>query len=451
MNFGRKNVIQNELADEKRIQEEQRKKAEYQRVLREQMEAAERKKKEEKEAKIKREREELEKENAAAVQAPKFKQFKVEEANPFKPAGPNKPQAAEPKKQVEHSPPRTVQPYPGPEISIATPAPRTTAETPREPFQSLSGQPPREEEPRITPFFPGRHTIDISENVPAVATPGTKHAARPSLQNLPSESRAALVQFRNQIDEYLNRQIDSLNSLANSTQNCINTSLSKNYVLKHKNTDDYSTIANPGHGYAPFFTPGAYPKNAPTLRSQGAQGGGPSDQDPFQMPARPSRTDQNETQLLNRLAELKKKAIVLANETDEKKLELLRLQNEFRRIQKCEQEKSEEVIERVKRGLEDREEQNLIYSYLAMEQSRQLNGETDWVSFVGKDWEQTLRSQPPQADRPTPGDNRADGKIPSKGPALWRQMGKGNWEVGRPHLDSRPHRHPSEVEPFLGH
>lgn len=332
MDFRRKNTFLNEHADEQKVAEEQRKKAEYLKLLKDQMEEAERKKKSEKEARRKKELEELALESQQQNNQPrqKFKTYTVEKANPF--------QEVQPQIQKVANDPA---PPPTPQEKEAKDSESKPKEQPAQPVEAQQEkQQPNE--------------------------PVNNSASRSKV----TDQRAVLVQFRDQLDDYLNRQIDSLNSLSNSTQNCINTSLSKQYVMRHKSTNDYTTIADfqPGNN---FLSVKDYNRNSHTpLRKEVLEAA-------------------KETELLNELAELKKTAILLTNEFDERKMELARLQSEFRQIQKTEHDKSAEITAALRAHMSEKEEQSLIYSYLAMQNSHQLSATSDWVSFIGKDFAQT--------------------------------------------------------------
>lgn len=330
MNYGRKNTFLNEHADEQKVAEEQRKKAEYLKLLKDQMEEAERKKKQDKEAKRKKELEELAVESQQSNQPrQKFKTFAVVPANPF-----------------QEAPVQTAKVLNDP-LPVGTVQEKETTST--------------ESKPSAQPVPQAEIQVDKQQ---------VERASNSVSRSKITDQRAVLVQFRDQLDDYLNRQIDSLNSLSNSTQNCINTSLSKQYVMLHKNTNDYTTIADFQSGNN-FLNVKDYNRNSNT----------PLRKELFEAA--------KETELLNELAELKKTAILLTNEFDERKMELAKLQSEFKRIQKTEHDKSTEIAAALRSKMSEKEEQSLIYSYLAMQNSRQLSATSDWVSFIGKDYAQT--------------------------------------------------------------
>ena len=359
MSHHRRNTFQNELIDENRMQEEQKKKTEYQKLLLRQIEETSQRKKQEKEAKKKQEMEEMQKnEKEESNKKIKFKSFQIESNNPFKTQETKNEQSSQ-KKNLKNSfldnsnknePVLPENSKLSENLDLEKPQ-KTKNETEQENFASIKVS----VSPMLTPNF-------------------TSHRSTPAKANSSSETKENLINFRNQIDQYLNRQIESLNSLSNSTQNCINTSLSKNYVQKHKNTMDYNTITETQNGYNPFFQPKNYSRNFPGVNNS-------SENSDFKK----IKTSEKESELLQKLSELKKSAILLANENDEKKLELLKLKNEFKNVQKWEQEKSVEFTQIIDSLESEKEEQSLIYSYLAMNKSRQLNSETDWVSFTKKE------------------------------------------------------------------
>lgn len=356
MSHHRRNTFQNELIDENRMQEEQKKKTEYQKLLLRQIEETSQRKKEEKEAKRKQEMEEMQKnEKEESNKKIKFKSFQIESNNPFQTQEAKNDQSSQKK---------------GLKNCVFDKSDKNETGFPENPKLSENFELKKPQNTKNETEHENFASIKVSA-LPVLAPNFTSHKSTPAKTNSSSETKENLINFRNQIDQYLNRQIESLNSLSNSTQNCINTSLSKNYVLKHKNTMDYNTITETQNGYNPFFQPKNYSRNFPGVNNS-------SENSDFNK----IKSNEKESELLQKLSDLKKSAILLAHENDEKKLELLKLKNEFKNVQKWEQEKSIEFTQIIDSLESEKEEQSLIYSYLAMNKSRQLNSQTDWVSFT---------------------------------------------------------------------
>lgn len=357
MSHYRKNTFLNEQLDEKKQKEESDKKSEYQKILLAQIEEQSKKKKEQKEAKKNQEMQELQKaqveEQFRDSRPKKFKNFAIETKNPFAPTenpcitkvepnSENKKRAIGSITQNDHS--------------------FRTNQQENANFLKTEELPPK-----------NRDSFNIekfsSPNNPSKMT-DQSNIKSSNEQNKIGTNEDHINSETSPFDNYLNRQIETLNVLSNSTKNCINTSLSKNYVLKHKTTNDYNTITDMENGYPPFSHVKNQSRNFMNLNPQIPN---------FENNKKESIDREN--LLLSELSNLKKSSIVLSNETDELKLELLKLKNEFKRVQRLEQEKSHEIFNQICSTSDERQEQNLIYSYLAMNKSMELNAISDFVSF----------------------------------------------------------------------
>ena len=366
----RKNVFQKENQDHDAAFESQRKKAEYQRVLLQQIQDKQAEKEQrlrlEKEQEVKN-RKELESMNSQMQgrmqqKVNKNKQSPVQAdkdipATPSPPSFTNqtnisnklgsqkgaKSSSDAPKEQRLATLTPNEDSFVSPLIKLQTIQPKNPASS----NSNLFNYQPRVPSPERRPS-PPQKLLQRSRSLTSSKFEGSKDADA----------------LQAQIEDYINRQMDSLNSMVHSTQQCINTSLSKKYVLQHEKVNDYSTIAHdgarsPGHFHYRDYSKHYTSEPQPDLKAV-----------------------ERSLALEKELRQLSEQALRAANERDNRRLELERLRNDFQRMKQLERERQERfrvALERMN-GCDDQEQ--LVRSFLGESVSVQLPCETDFI-YVG--------------------------------------------------------------------
>jgi hypothetical protein len=169
-----------------------------------------------------------------------------------------------------------------------------------------------------------------------------------------------------QIEEYINRQMNNIHSLGTSSQNFINTSLSKNYIMKHKDIKDYTTLMHTGDSVKPPFH---YKNHSKFYGSQLVA----SDT------IKPSQTNLHISSLQKELKNLTEQAIRATKERDIKHLEFLRLKTEFQRMQNDEFQKQNSVKATLLEAKTAEQENSLLRSYMSSNKSIQLDCDTRYM------------------------------------------------------------------------
>lgn len=356
--YFRRNVFQKELIDEEREKESLKKKQEYQKILMEQIEEQKNRKQREKEELKRMEREQEQRLAREYEEMNQRMQQRMKQYNKR-----NTPTKADPQEIV-------------PNQSFAQPQPVADVR------KSMSKDSRQMPEPVRKPAKRENHSVnpqkhlasnvfsykaDVGFPVHEMPTGISNHQPSPSsfLKRSPNNAGSD-EQIQNQIEEYINRQIDNLNLLATSSQNFINTSLSKNYVMKHKEIKDYNTLLQTDDSAKPSF----HYKNYSKFYGSGF------------VVSDTIKSTQNSQVIMNLQAELKKlteQAIKATKERDLRHLEYLKLKTEFQKMQNDELQKQNAMKISLQKARTPEEEDHLIKSFMSSNMSIPLECETNYM------------------------------------------------------------------------
>jgi len=360
--FYRRNVFQKEQIDEEREKESLKKKQEYQKMLMEQIEEQKNRKQREKEElkRLEREQEqrlakEYEEMNQRMQQ--RLKQYQTK-GTPIK----NGPSEVAPNPDI----PQPVQ-VPDLRKSMSKDSrqmPEPVRKRAKRENHSLNPQ-----KQRSSNVF--SYKAEVGFPVHEMPTGSSNYQPSPSsfLKRSPN-SAGSDEQIQNQIEDYINRQIDNLHLLATSSQNFINTSLSKNYVMKHKEIKDYNTLLQTEDCAKPSF----HYKNYSKFYGSGF------------VVSDTVKPSQNSQVIMNLQAELKRlteQAIKATKERDLRHLEYLKLKTEFQKMQNDELQKQNSMRISLQKAKNAEEEDHLLKSYMPSNMSIPLDCETNYMPIEG--------------------------------------------------------------------
>ena len=180
--------------------------------------------------------------------------------------------------------------------------------------------------------------------------------------------------FKNSVtaNNFLEKQLDNLEIKSAVNQNCINTTLSRDYVKIYNNSQDYGELVQENKFVKGYSKGQAYTKEVPPM----------------------SLLEENEIimqeGLRKQLVNLKKLAIQISLDKTKGELELLGLKTELKEIKEIEKERMG-IFERQFNNSENSlEEQEAIYSYLEIEVRNQPKEKSE---FLKKDEEENRKEQ----------------------------------------------------------
>jgi hypothetical protein len=152
-------------------------------------------------------------------------------------------------------------------------------------------------------------------------------------------------------EDYINSKIEKWQSLSSANQHFINTSLSKNYIMKYKEVDDYNTLID---NEIPFKHRLQFSKNSQFTASSS----------PIPKTPENSQVDTEINKMKLELKKLTEQAIKASTERDVKHLEFLKLQNDFQRLHVREIQKQRSLKTALLKAGTVKEEESLLKTYL---------------------------------------------------------------------------------------
>lgn len=252
-------------------------------------------------------------------------------------------------------------------------------------FQKKNG-----DEELVPPFITLNNVKKLSDTMqPSVKTfPRSLSNQSKSLlpNNLPSSpcksadkrqlSKARLLPtfFKNNVtaNNFVEKQLDNLEIKSAVNQNCINTTLSRDYVKMYNNSQDYGELVQDNKFVKGSSKCQEYMKKMPPMSLLEAK-------DIIMREG-----------LRKQLVKLKKLALQISLDKTKSELELLGLKAELKEIKEIEKERMR-IFERQFNNLENSlEEQEAIYSYLEIEDRNQLKEKSE---FRKKDEEENKKEQ----------------------------------------------------------